>query len=116
MLITGCGSGFGNNLAVGLSKIGFTVFACCLNDQSEGAKKLKALNAEKSGSKIHVIRMDVTNQEQVDDAFNYVKNNLKKDEALWGLVNNAGVLKFGFVEWFSMEDFEKVNYILFDHQ
>ena len=116
MLITGCGSGFGNNLAINLSKIGFKVFACCLNDQSEGAKKLKALDADKTGSRIHVIKMDVTNQEQVDEAFNYVKNCLQKDEALWGLVNNAGVLKFGFVEWFSMEDFEKVNYILFDHQ
>lgn len=74
--------------------------------------KLKALDEDKNGSRIHVIKMDVKKQEQVDDAFNYVKNNLEKDEALWGLVNNAGIFSVGFVEWLKMEDFEKVYYLM----
>lgn len=104
MLITGCDSGFGNHLATTLYKTGFTVFACCLDDQSEGANQLKNL----SSNQIHVIKMDITKQEQVDDAHKYVEANLQKGEVFWGLVNNAGVCSLGFVEWFNMEDFEKV--------
>ena len=46
--------------------------------------------------------MDVTKQQQVDDALNYIENNLPK-LGLWGLVNNAGMAAFGFVEWLPME-------------
>ncbi len=106
MLITGCDTGFGHQLAISLSKSGFIVFACCLDDKSDGGKKLESLDADVGGI-IHVIKMDVTKQQQVDDALNYIENNLPK-LGLWGLVNNAGMADFGFVEWLSMEQFEKV--------
>lgn len=108
MLLTGCDSGFGHHLAIGLSKAGFTVFACCLNDQSEGGNKIKSLESSNVDKNIHVIKMDVTKQQEVDDALKYVENNLPKF-GLWGLVNNAGVASSGFVEWFSMDQFEKVK-------
>jgi len=92
-------------LAINLSKAGFVVFACCLDDQSEGGKKLSSLDT--NIAKIHVIKMDVTKQQQVDDALNYVEKHLPKS-GLWGLVNNAGLCGSGFVEWVSLDQFEKV--------
>ena len=56
--------------------------------------------------------MDITKQDQVDDALQYVEANLPKGEALWGLVNNAGICSLGFVEWLNMEDFEKVHNLI----
>jgi len=107
VLITGCDSGFGHHLAIRLSQAGFTVFACCMDDQSEGGKKLKSLQDANVEKTIHVITMDVTKQKQVDDALKFVENHLPKS-GLWGLVNNAGVGSIGFIEWLSMEHFEQV--------
>ena len=86
------------------------MFACCSDDQSDGAKKLKTSSAadDKTQNKIHVIQMDITKHEQVENALNYVEDNLQKNEELWGLVNNAGVYSLGFVEWLNLEDFKQV--------
>lgn len=51
--------------------------------------------------------MDVTNQEQVDEAREFVEKNLP-ESGLWGIVNNAGLGSVGFIEWVPMEVFEKV--------
>ncbi|CAG2178706.1 unnamed protein product, partial [Oppiella nova] len=40
VLVTGCGSGFGNALALKLNEHGFRVYATVLDTESEGAKKL----------------------------------------------------------------------------
>ena len=51
-----------------LSAMGFTVFAGCLNPESEGAKRLK----EQASGKIHVLKMDITNDADVKSAMEYV--------------------------------------------
>ena len=80
---------------------GFTVFAGCRNAESEGAKKLKDLG-------IHVLQMDVTNQEQVDEAKRYVEDHLPSNQGLWALVNNAGQGGAGYIESHPMEFYEKL--------
>lgn len=102
MLITGCDTGFGHQLAKKLHSLGFTVFACCLDDNSDGAKALKKLDG------LHVIKLDITKQDQVDKVLDYVERNLP-ELGLWGLVNNAGVWNTGYIEAVSMETFEKVR-------
>ena len=88
MLITGCDSGFGHRTAIHLHRLGFTVIACCLDDQSQGAKDLKKLNDNEH--RLHVVKMDVTSQKEVDEALDYVQSHLPTATALWALVNNAG--------------------------
>ena len=66
VVITGCDTGFGHQLAKSLHLIGFTIFACCFNDRSDGALTLKKLVAD--SGRMHVIKIDVTNQEEVDVA------------------------------------------------
>ena len=107
-MITGCDTGFGHDLAESLHRIGFTVFAGCLNDCSDGALALKKLGAV-TGT-LHDIPMDVTSQEQVDAARDYVQRNLPSDVGLWGLVNNAGLAYTAFTEWLPIEFYEKVRF------
>ncbi|XP_037524673.1 D-beta-hydroxybutyrate dehydrogenase, mitochondrial [Rhipicephalus sanguineus] len=101
VLITGCDSGFGHGLAKRLAHKGFLVFAGCLNTKSDGAQELSLLK------NIIVLQMDVTKQEQVDDAFLAVKEKLGT-RVLWSVVANAGIGSSGLLEWTTMETMKKM--------
>ncbi|KAF2354158.1 Transposase Tc1-like [Trinorchestia longiramus] len=101
VLITGCDSGIGHQLALHLHRGGFRVFALCLND-GEGAKALLGLY------RLHVIRCDVTQPGQLQLARNQVQKLLPSGEELWGVVNNAGVATFGDLEWLSLDAFKQL--------
>jgi len=94
VLITGCDSGFGKALALQLSKKGVKVFAACLTEKGktdfDGTKNVEAF------------LMDVSKPESVQNGVNFVKS--KAPEGLWGLVNNAGVLRGGLLETSSNDD------------
>lgn len=96
VLITGCDSGFGHRLAMRLSRDGFLVFAGCLDCTSGGAEELKSF------SNIKILQLDVTKQEQVDDALKSVKEDLGQ-RVFWALVANAGISSSGLLEWMTME-------------
>ena len=49
ILVTGCDSGIGHELARHLDSIGFTVFAACLDTGSEGAQRLRIEASSRSG-------------------------------------------------------------------
>lgn len=93
-LVTGTSSGFGLLICIELARRGFNVAAGMR--RPEAAKALWDA-AERAGvsNRITVIKMDVTNEEQVISA-------VKETEALFGtidvLVNNAGSVWGGFVE------------------
>ncbi|GFT61035.1 estradiol 17-beta-dehydrogenase 2 [Nephila pilipes] len=100
VLITGCDSGFGNALAKQLDSSGFHVFASCLDPSGSGADDLK-----KSCSKrLQILEMDVTKDDSVKQAVQFVKNNLGTSE-LWAIVNNAGIQKGYTTELTTMKDF-----------
>lgn len=88
VLITGCDTGFGNKLACKLVDYGFTVFAACLNEHCPGAKQLK--NYGKS-NKVFIVKLDVTKQDEVDQAVEFVNAKLQQNNSqLFAVVNNAG--------------------------
>ena len=71
VLITGCDTGFGHELAKCLHSLGFVVFAGCLNVRGEGAHQLKDATLRSGGGaseRLHVVQMDVTKEVQVSDA------------------------------------------------
>lgn len=103
VFITGCDSGFGNQIARRLDKKGFTVFAGCLLPDREGAKQLKA----ECSDRLHIIHVDVTDDWLVRGAVKYVKENLGKNE-LWAVVNNAGIAIFTEIEWCSVIQFQRI--------
>ncbi|XP_032796638.2 D-beta-hydroxybutyrate dehydrogenase, mitochondrial [Daphnia magna] len=105
VLITGCDSGFGHQLAEKLHSMDFTVFAGCRDEKSYGALGLQSIGNETG--RLHVIKLDVTSNEDVKKAREYVENHLPA-LGMWAVVNNAGRYIVGFLEWLAMEDYNKV--------
>ncbi|XP_034428117.1 D-beta-hydroxybutyrate dehydrogenase, mitochondrial [Hippoglossus hippoglossus] len=108
VFITGCDSGFGHALAKHLHRLGFTVFAgCFLKDKGgEGAKELEEFHSDR----MKLVQLDVCSEEQVNQAVEFIKENLEDSErGLWAVVNNAGVSTFGEVEFTSMDTYKKVS-------
>ncbi|XP_038066060.1 D-beta-hydroxybutyrate dehydrogenase, mitochondrial-like [Patiria miniata] len=105
VVITGCDTGIGNALARYLDKRGFRVFAGCLFERGEGARRLKA---ECSG-KLQVVQMDVTSDQQVAEVAQFVQSAVTvSGDVLWGVVNNAGIIKLGEIEWLPVESYRQV--------
>lgn len=76
VLITGCDTGFGNLLARKLDKAGFKVLACCLFPNGDGAKQLSA----DCSSKLKIIKLDVTSDEDVERAYECVEKELESSK------------------------------------
>ena len=103
VLITGCDTGFGKELAIRLaSQLGFTVFAGCYGKES--CKEASFVDEPF----IIPIHMDVTNQKHVDSAYEEVTKwlGLKKQRYFHALINNAGIGKMGYIDWCKMSDYE----------
>lgn len=80
VLVTGAASGIGKATTILLSKKGFGVYA--------GDVSLGELNDLRRENEIEPIRVDITNQLDVDQAFNFIE---KKRTGLFALINNAGI-------------------------
>ncbi|KAM8804960.1 D-beta-hydroxybutyrate dehydrogenase, mitochondrial-like [Eudromia elegans] len=107
VLITGCDKGFGHALAKQLHAEGFTVFAGCLlaDKNGDGARELRSLKSDR----MKVLQVNVCSDQEVAQAVDFVKRNLKEPEkGLWGLVNNAGISTFGEVEFASLDKYKEV--------
>ncbi|XP_053208078.1 D-beta-hydroxybutyrate dehydrogenase, mitochondrial-like [Panonychus citri] len=103
IFITGCDSGFGYGSALELNKKGFRVFAGCLFPEGKGAKGLRSSVNYKD--KLHIIKIDVTKDEDIEKAFETISEQLTKSgDCLWGIVNNAGIPRVGKCEWGSFDD------------
>ncbi|GBN53514.1 hypothetical protein AVEN_212366-1, partial [Araneus ventricosus] len=66
-----CDTGFGFYTAKRLSEKGFQVFAGCLSPLQNGGHDLSTY------SNVHCLKMDVTLEQDIDRALNYVMDNLK---------------------------------------
>ncbi|XP_052453907.1 estradiol 17-beta-dehydrogenase 2-like [Carassius gibelio] len=89
VLITGCDSGFGHDLAMFLDRAGMRVFAGVLDELSPGALELKRAESPN----LTVLQLDITNSSQITQARQYIQSQTS-ETGLWALVNNAGVLGY----------------------
>lgn len=80
VLVTGASSGIGRNLAETLAENGYHVYA--------GARKDADLAALNALDNVTAVKLDVTDQGQVDAVVALIE---EKGTGLYGLVNNAGV-------------------------
>ncbi|XP_061579535.1 dehydrogenase/reductase SDR family member 9 [Cololabis saira] len=100
--ITGCDSGFGNNLAKHLDKLGFCVIAGCYTEKGE--VELKKISSER----LTTFSLDVTKSESVSKVAASIKA-LVKEKGLWAVVNNAGVATpSGPTDWLTIEDYKSM--------
>src|ERR1700754_1191377 len=84
VLVTGGSSGIGLAITQLLSKSGFYVYATARKD--EDIKRLDAMD------NVSGLRLDVTQQAQVDAAVKFVE---AQGRGLYGVINNAGVASVG---------------------
>lgn len=78
IVITGCDSGIGYHLAQNFYEKGSIVFAGFLNAQCDGAKSLRRKCQDEN--RFHTLQMDVTNDDQVQNAFDYVEKFLENNK------------------------------------
>ncbi len=93
ILVTGASTGIGRHLAETLASNGYHVYA--------GARKDKDLAGLNAIENITAVRLDVTDQDQIDAAVAMIT---EKGAGLYGIVNNAGVGGGGFIADTSIED------------
>lgn len=102
VFITGTNSGFGWLTAHSCSAEGHTVYATMRDVAGKNAEKAKALGALPN---VHVIEMEVTDAESVQNA---VAKVIAKEGRLDVVVNNAGVFAGGLAETFTEADLEQM--------
>jgi NAD(P)-dependent dehydrogenase (short-subunit alcohol dehydrogenase family) len=83
VLVTGASSGIGLRTTEVLSTNGFYVYA--------GARSRDDLERLDAMDNVSSVKLDVTLQEDVDKAFDFVE---AQGRGLWGVVNNAGVVEY----------------------
>ncbi|XP_070127842.1 retinol dehydrogenase 16 isoform X2 [Equus caballus] len=102
VFITGCDSGFGNQLARQLDLQGLRVLASCLTEK--GAEQLR----DRTSDRLQTVILDVTKTESIAAATQWIKERVG-DRGLWGLVNNAGIAApITPSEWLTKQDFVKI--------
>jgi NAD(P)-dependent dehydrogenase (short-subunit alcohol dehydrogenase family) len=113
VVISGCDTGFGRELAILLStKCGYVVLAGCLNKDSQSSLQ------KICGDNLYTATLDVTKDESVEAFMKTMTDILDSKSGsnkitLHALVNNAGILNLGAIDWMKMDQFRldmEVNY------
>jgi len=95
VLVTGASTGIGRKITEVFAEKGYFVYA--------GARKKKDLDALNDIENVQALKLDVTDQQQIDAAVATVK---KGDHGLHGLINNAGVFIGGPLVDVDLEEFK----------
>ncbi|KAG9509944.1 D-beta-hydroxybutyrate dehydrogenase, mitochondrial [Fragariocoptes setiger] len=107
IVITGCDSGIGLEIAKHYIKLGFTVVCGLLDcNNSAGSKELSELvrtSCISDNNRAHLIKLDITKSEDIDNLLQLLNNLNKIDIKVWALVNNAGICVYGELDWLTPE-------------
>ena len=85
VLITGCDSGFGQETAIEMDKMGINVLATCLT--KEGVQSLKSATS----NRLKTFQLDVTNSQQIKTLYEQVKDQLPSEQGNVSLPKNIWV-------------------------
>lgn len=102
VLITGSGSGFGYLTALRFAKEGWTTYATVRSINTSGSGEL--VSKTKEFPNLRVIQMDVTKQDEIDNAVEHI---IRESNHIDVLVNNAGYGYVSPVETFSIEEMKE---------
>jgi len=98
ILVTGSSSGIGADCALHMTCLGYRVFAG-VRKEADG----QALQAKANSSFLVPVIIDVTKADSIKTAFETI-NIILGSEKLAGLVNNAGIVKYGPWEFITLKD------------
>lgn len=108
ILVTGSSTGIGADCALYMTCLGYRVFAG-VRKEADG----QALQAKANSPFLMPVTIDVTKADSIKAAFNTIKVVLGS-QGLTGLVNNAGIVKYGPWEFITLDDLRlqmEVNFI-----
>lgn len=88
VLLTGCDSGFGREIALRLDSLGFHVFATCLT--SDGQAELTAMCSKR----LQAIHLDVTDSEEIKEAYTFVAQSLPENTGSVFILSKCSVFAF----------------------
>ncbi|CAF3762958.1 unnamed protein product [Rotaria sp. Silwood1] len=97
--ISDCDTEFGNALVIERDKQDFNVLAGVFIPSNLNSLK------DKLSSRATVFRLDITKQEDINAAFELVK---EKTKVLHVLVNNSGIGTGGYIDWIILEHMHKI--------
>ncbi|KAJ8313870.1 hypothetical protein KUTeg_008431 [Tegillarca granosa] len=86
VIVTGCDSGFGQELAYKLDKLGFNVYAACLTEKA--VKELDMTTSER----LRTAKVDVTKSEDIANFYEFVKNALPNEKGVVGHMGFCDIL------------------------
>ncbi len=101
-LVTGASKGIGKACAVRLAADGFTVIINYSRSDAEAAAAVAEIEA--AGGKAKAIKADCANLEQVQDMFKQISDEFGRIDVL---VNNAGIVRDGFLMTLDTETLDK---------
>lgn len=101
VLVTGASSGIGRAAALGLDRLGFTVFASVRKERD-----VEDLRAQAS-PRLTPVFMDVTEPRTIAEAEAKIRQAVGTS-GLWGLVNNAGISFRAPIELVPLEDLRRL--------
>lgn len=96
ILVTGASTGIGRAIAEHLSEKGFGVYA--------GARKQGDLDSLNAINHVKALKLDVTCGQEIDAALAMIR---EQDTGLYGIVNNAGIVKAGPLMDVTAEDMKE---------
>lgn len=104
-LITGGSRGIGRAVCIRLAKEGLNILLNYKSNDDEANKTCELV--KQTGVNCELLKFDVSNKEQVDEALTgWMENN--KDKTIQVLVNNAGVREDGLLMWMTQEQWHNV--------
>ena len=103
VLVTGASGGIGRAIAVDAAKAGYYVICHYCGSQAKAEETLNQIKA--AGGQGELIQFDVSNR---DDCKAKLDELTAKHGVLWGVVNNAGIIRDNTFAALSGEDWDKV--------
>lgn len=110
-LVTGGSRGIGRAISIKLGEMGFHVIINYASKEDQA--KITLDTVREQGGTGEIIRFDVSNKEQVEEALNGWKER-NKDAYIEVVVNNAGINKDTLMMWMQDEDWKNVLNISLD--
>ena len=108
IILTGSGSGFGLLAAQVLAKHGHKVYATMRNVKTSNKGNALSLKkwAEENNALVHIVELDVTNQESIDNAIREISADAGGKIDV--LINNAGMGYIGLTETLSYKQINQL--------